>query len=802
MVSHELSKPRRIELILRQIDTLPTLPAVATKLLSLTADDDSNAKEVTQLIQSDPSLTAKVLSLCKTADKGVRQDILTIDRAVVLLGFNAIRNAVLSVKVLEVFESSVGDLDLEAGRRGLRPEDRDASRSDPQAPTTKLDRKGLWLHSLAVAIAAEQIAKAHKDNQLPAEEAFVCGLLHDMGKLALDHVLPRSYGRVVELAALHQNDIAEVERKIVGLDHHTAGKRLAEQWNLPLRLQDTIWLHGSPYDTLPQVPHRRMVGLIKLADAVVRDRHVGYSGNHTPAPGIIRELTESLGFSMEKIRGATADLFPQLEERGQSLGIHDDPSHELALDSIQRANAALGKANQALQRRSRTAAGQAKVLEVLSAFNASAKPARSVQDAIDAVVASSRGLLGDGFYALIYPTRHHELADDSAPRPDGYWLVSQYNQQGEPADARYIDTPPHTPDIAGLDASRSIGVELMGVLPWIADYLIAADDLRDVKMLPLPCGWGTVAILLHDRDKLPGWNVLGPLAGTWGNAIAAAGQHAGARRMGEEIASANAALAAAQDKLLHTESLARLGEMAAGAAHEMNNPLAVISGRSQLMSMALDPGSEHQKSAQMIFREAHRLSDLISCLRMFADPPTADRKPLDLGAVLQNVVDKVRKATAKRPGKFGIELQLPAPFPTVALDADQIDRAVTELLFNAVQADPKSAVLVKVIVDPPFDNATDDSDATTSEEGAVESTGADMPVARTIHIQVTDDGAGMDEYTLNHAMNPFFSAKSAGRQVGMGLPRAEQLARAHGGSVRLRSDEGRGTVATLLIPLD
>ncbi|MEM1447315.1 MAG: ATP-binding protein, partial [Planctomycetota bacterium] len=286
-----------------------------------------------------------------------------------------------------------------------------------------------------------------------------------------------------------------------------------------------------------------------------------------------------------------------------------------------------------------------------------------------------------------------------------------------------------------------------------------------------------------------------------GNAIAAAAQHAGARRLSEDLASANAALAAAQDKLLHTESLARLGEMAAGAAHEMNNPLAVISGRSQLMSMTLEPGSDHQKSAQMIFRESHRLSDLISCLRMFADPPIADRKPADLTAVLQNVVDKVRKAATKRQANFGIDLQLPGKLPAVEIDAAQIDRAVTELLFNAVQAEPKSAVLVKVVADPPF-AAAGDPDANAEPSVPVSEVGATDPVRRTLHIQVTDDGDGMDEHTLNHALDPFFSAKAAGRQVGMGLPRAQQLAQAHDGSVRLRSEAGKGTVATLSIALD
>ncbi|MEL7088627.1 MAG: histidine kinase dimerization/phospho-acceptor domain-containing protein, partial [Planctomycetota bacterium] len=469
---------------------------------------------------------------------------------------------------------------------------------------------------------------------------------------------------------------------------------------------------------------------------MVRDRHVGYSGNYRPAN--VEELTEKLGLNLDKVRRSTVDLFAQLEERGQALGIHDDPSHELALDSIQRANQALGRANEALERRSRSAAVQTRILETLSKFNGSMAPARSVQDAMDAVAASARGLLGDGFYAVIYPTRHDDTVTiEAVPRPDGYWLVSQYNKQAEPADARYLDTPPHTPDLAALDASRSIGVELMGVLPWIADYLIAADDLRDVRMLPLPCGWGTVAILLHDRPNLPGWNLLGPLAGTWGNAIAAAAQHAGARRLGEELASANAALDAAQEKLLHTESLARLGEMAAGAAHEMNNPLAVISGRSQLMSATLPPGSDHQKSAQMIFRESHRLSDLISCLRMFADPPQADRKPADLAKVLDHAVGRIRKSVAKNKPKYVIDLQVSKSLSPMEIDAHQIDRAVTELLFNAVQALPKSTVVVSVKFDPPLPRAAQ------TDNGQPAEPAQNQPVSlagRTLLIQVTDDG--------------------------------------------------------------
>jgi len=133
----EAKQVRRIDLILRQIDTLPTLASVATRLLSLTADDESQTSEVIELISSDPALTAKVLSLCKQSDRGIRDDVLTVDRAVILLGFTAVRNAVLSVKVVETFDQLKKKPDRTVSGDEL-PEPSQASR---------FDRTSFWRHS-------------------------------------------------------------------------------------------------------------------------------------------------------------------------------------------------------------------------------------------------------------------------------------------------------------------------------------------------------------------------------------------------------------------------------------------------------------------------------------------------------------------------------------------------------------------------------------------------------------------------------------------------------------------------------
>ncbi|MEM1446075.1 MAG: HDOD domain-containing protein [Planctomycetota bacterium] len=813
MVAARLPKTRRIELILRQIDQLPTLPAVATRLLELTADHESRSDEVVQLVASDPALTAKVLAMCRTADRGIRNtDALTVERAVLLLGYTQVRNLVLSLKIFELFD-------------GEPEEANETEDDDGSVSVAAFDRAGFWAHCLGVAVAAERIAAASNDPQLKPDEAFVCGLLHDLGKLALAWVLPKAYDKVAALADAQQSNLSEHEKTLIGVDHHTAGKRLAEQWKLPHRLQDVMWLHGSPYDTLPKLPHRRMIGLVQLADLCVRQRHLGYSGNYA-VQGDTDAMAEKIGVEPGVVREALTGLFEDVEERAAAMGLGDQVSVDLYLRSVQRANEALGRSNEALERRAKSASAQARVLGSIATFHATARPGRSVQDVLDAVADSAASLLGEGFYAIIQPTRQgasafdrlgdrsptgptedellseaealdDELTDvtsDASPSEQeassiqteaieqaagggDAWLICQYDPQGQPRRAQYIDRPAGAPDIRDLDPKQGADMTLMGVLPWIADYLMDAEDLRSVSLMPLPSGWGTSALLLHDRGELPCSDALAPVLATWGTAIAAANQHDGAKFLGEQLADANTQLAEAQALLTRNEAMSRLGEMAAGAAHEMNNPLTVISGRSQMLTMALNAGTKEHQAASAVFREAHRLSDLITALRMFADPPTAKREATDIPALLNRVVQKVGDAARKRREDLQFSIQSADQLPRCDVDAEQIDRAMTELLMNAVQAEPKHGVVVKARIDH-----------------------ANTPHA-TLVLQVIDDGTGMDEHTLAHATDPFFSAKPAGRQVGMGLSRVAQLAEAHNGRIDLRSTPGRGTTATLTLPL-
>jgi len=211
----------------------------------------------------------------------------------------------------------------------------------------------------------------------------------------------------------------------------------------------------------------------------------------------------------------------------------------------------------------------------------------------------------------------------------------------------------------------------------------------------------------------------------------------------------------------------RLGQMAAGAAHEMNNPLTVISGRGQLL---LEAASEEsvRSAAAAIVESSHRLSDLITALHVFADPPTPE--PHDVR--LEEVVRAVSQGVRDRVGA-GVDLStsMTGCPEMVRLDRGLVTRILGEVASNACETG--SAVTLTARID-----ALDDC----------------------LVFEVIDRGPGLSDLGLRHAFDPFFSEKPAGRQPGLGLTRARRLTELLGGMLTLTNARDGGAVATLSLP--
>lgn len=734
-----------LDLVLSRIDALPTLPPIATRLMEVGGSDEADVNEIVTIIESDPALTSKVLGLCRCAAHGLGDRIATVKRAVVMLGIDAVRLAVLGVSVHEFVGTGASDPTL------------DDPTLDPDSGV-EMDRPGFWRHCIATGSAAQLIADEHPELAVGPDEAFTAGLLHGLGRMALDMILPKALGRALALAEQRRVDGALMERELLGIDHHTAGKRLAEHWGLPASLRDVIWLHAQPPRAIPDLPHTPMIRIVTVAKAVCRRLHLGWSGDFSGSPDL-DALCADHGLKVGRVRSIVSTLHEKIADRCATLGLERATTPELMMQSLAIANRCLSRTGVQLERRVRSARGQAAQLTAISDFLASARPDDGVARTLGHVVTSASALLGEGYFGAIIQTS-----------PTSQWRVLQIGANGR---IRRDDTLVPPGNLAHLGSELTL--ESIGLLPWLTDYMLDAVDIRQVRLLRLGGGNGEDAaavVLMHDRPVEGTIVHTGavPLVAAWWSAVRAAIEDERARRLGEALASSNRALAHAQEQIAESLALVHLGQVAAGAAHEMNNPLTVISGRAQLLAEAVTD-DRGRAAAGAIIEAAQDLSDLISSLHTFASPPTARPATVDIGEVIEQAINA---ALARSSEQKRVRATFAPDLPAGVLDRELLAAALTEVIVNALEASGDEFVDVRAQTDR-FDGR--------------------------LQIVVEDRGRGLSDKALEHAFDPFFSEKPAGRQTGLGLARARQLIELHAGDIRLVNNDDGGALCTISLPL-
>ncbi len=236
---------------------IPSVPLVLTKILQALDDDSSSARQLEELILHDPPLSARILKLANCAFYSFKTEVKTISHAVSLLGINLVKSLAIGVNIFDSFT------------RGMKSE------------AAILNR--LWMHSFGVALVSQE-TWVHRGTRKESEFAFMCGLLHDIGKVVFFKKDALHY-RSAFAAEKSQNDpdISSLETEAFGIDHATVGSILAREWGLPPELAAVIRYHHNPLNSnLP------LTAAVSIADMVVKKTKIGYDGDQKVDPNVAR----------------------------------------------------------------------------------------------------------------------------------------------------------------------------------------------------------------------------------------------------------------------------------------------------------------------------------------------------------------------------------------------------------------------------------------------------------------------------------------------------------------------------------
>lgn len=733
---HPDQDAQKLEAILAGIDRLPTLPSVATRLLSVSSEEDVDLDEIIHLIESDPAMSTTILRMCRTADKGLGDRITTVRRAVIMLGLETVQVAALSVHVFAQLQS----------------DDHEGA----------FDYNGFWVHSLTVASGAEAIARAHPSLGVSPEEAYLGGLLHDLGKVALDLILPKAYERVLEMGSKKRCALCLIERSMLNIDHHTAGKRLAEHWGLPEAIRDAIWLNDQPPESVPNGPSKALVTLITLAESWSRDLHLGWCGDFGD-PLDPHDIALRLGIGPDFFKNNTAGVIESVAQRGEILGLGEHTNQNLLIESLTGANRRLAALNSELRAKASLSASTARVLDALDVFIESLSDDASPEQVFQSMVRSAAMLVGSERAAVIFQHR--------ADSPWRSMLIDQGRVVQRPS---RVDAPGNSDGTirpADLSESGIVASLDLSELGWLRELF---SSVREVGM-PLLIGSSIDA-----GDSSPSYLIVMARMGSGTDRVLSSGEFQRVRtlwtrslvqsiameqskRVGEELASANHAMTALRNELTSKESLVQLGRLAAGAAHEMNNPLSVILGRSQQLFERV--GTKRERDISLAISDsAQQLSDLISSLRMIADPPKTQMQAGDPVLLVREAIEIARHRCHTQGIRARVHFKTDNSFiDPVTMDIPLLAQAIAEPIINAIQSEPGELVTVSIEPDPAF--------------------------AR-LSIRISDQGRGFSEDSIRHAFDPFYSELPAGRRSGLGLSRARGLVELHRGEIELGNRPG------------
>ncbi len=729
---------KQVELATGSLEELSIPPCVAASLLAGPAAELSKSG-LADIIESDPALALKAVSLIRSKNLDLQYDRYSLRRTLDRIDVHEIRDAVLTVPV--------------------------AGRGNDLGPDIVASQTDMLVHSVAVACCSREIASI-VGPPINADLAYLAGLMHDLGKLALAHIMPRGFARIIEQACAKGVCSCEVETEHLGCDHTIVGKHLAARWQLPSEVVMAAWLHHSDTDAVCEiVPEAAIARIVQLADVIVRRAGIGSSGSFD-TPGSPDDLARSVSISVEQMIAIHQRLDGAVQGKAQILGLDIEDALSAAYDASRSAAAVLSSENTRLSGENTRLRTDANHLSFVTHLLCTTDSASTAIDIAGKFAAGFQKCFETGRVCVYLPGPNADAAVDVIVlEPLGEILCIA------------VDPPEGEGPVPRSIAGKFGLVDARDHCDWLFDQLDPDFDRDAAKIAPLLSkgrAVGAIIFELYYRRDVElferSFKSVTSIAGTVLDMAAASKRQ---EYLAEQFVKLVKKPTGVKPRDNDYQLLEAFTEMAAGAAHELNNPLSVISGRAQLLA---DAESDQQKKELLgqIQQNSLKAAAMIEGLMAYAQPPEPRRER----AEVRGLIDEALQLASQKQNVQHIDLavNVDEEMPPVMVDSAQVASALANVVSNAVDS---------------YDNHPGSIDVAARLEA-----GGDY-----VAIETADSGCGMDGEVLRKATHPFFSAKPAGRKPGMGLAFALRFVQINNGTLDMRSRPGAGTTVTIRLPV-
>jgi putative nucleotidyltransferase with HDIG domain len=746
------SAARRVELAVGQCESISILPAVAARFLTQLGRMELTPASLAELVESDPAITALMLRLCHNKGIIIKQCDTWLLQVMENISLREIRDAVLSAKICG----------------GLS----DDAETD--------FRKELSRHSLASACCAKLLTKFISP-PIDGDTAYLAALLHDIGKFLLDEVMPKSFDSLLEQARADKASFYKIEQANLGIDHTILAKRFAQKLRLPSDIILGLWLHHSHTGAITQMPQARIAAVVELSDIIVRRAGIGESGNYEEqfSP---EAIAGTLGLTAEQIRQVEQQLPDMVGNKSEAAGLNILKPGWAYCDAL------------------RTMAGQlvsdsSKLFEESARLQSSASYFDFIKELIPKINSSMLAIELAKNYALAWQNFFHT-------GPVCVYLTDQLEEniiEGTVAENQtsvktiMLEVPSDAELIPQSMQGKFVVLDADETIDWLFEQCDVKFDLTRTKIAPLQSAGRTVSVIIFELRHPAGSDIserFRPAAEFGGTILDMLGtigsQQWYAERFAQALSKTPDARPQTEDEMPGSPAANQvsnhsgteradaeaMAEMAAGAAHELNNPLSVISGRAQLLAKS-ENDPDRKRILEQIQQNAGELSGIIDDLMSYANPEQPRPTETAIGQIINDAVDLTKQK--KQMNQLDIKIDIVPDTPVVFVDSAQISCAISNIICNGLEA-------------------------YASGTGAIAIEVTANKVNRTVSMQIIDSGRGMDEQTLARATHPFFSARPAGRKRGMGLAHAQRLIEINHGTLSLASQPDKGTTVTIILP--